>query len=120
MLVYHFAGIIKTLQVLDVYDIPAQSGFREFLEILIVLYALRAAICLSYLLGWRWSIWAMVIAHFGVYAFVPWINLPAANPKLLFVIFVSFMALITAYERHFLTPWSAKRQEGHSTARPDR
>ena len=111
MLVYHFAGIIKTLQVLDVYNIPAQSEFRKFSEILIVLYALRAAICLSYLLGWRWSIWAMVIAHFGVYAFVPWINLPMANPKILFLLFVMFLIFITASERHLLTPWSAERQK---------
>ena len=111
MLVDHFAGIIRTLQVLDVYNIPAQSEFRESLEILIVLYALRAATCLSYLLGWRWSIWAMVIAHFGVYAFILWINLPAVNSKIFFLLFVMFLIFITAFERHLLTPWSAERQK---------
>jgi hypothetical protein len=45
MLLFHVAGIVKIIQVLDAFEVGDESPIRRFSEILIFVFALRVLAC---------------------------------------------------------------------------
>jgi hypothetical protein len=105
MLLFHVAGIVKIIQVLDAFEVGDESPIRRFSEILIFVFALRVLACANYLLKRRWAVWFIAATYLGVYPLVPWLDLTMANTVFLFVLFIPFLLLVSIFERQYLRPW---------------
>ncbi len=109
LILLELSAIQSNYRVVEMYAPPDAQNIWDEIARLRIFHLVRIGILFTLVIGFRWSIWLILLAYLTVYIPNPWISATLVN-GFLSMSFLVLITLLTIFpERQFLFPW--RKQE---------
>jgi hypothetical protein len=97
--------ILYNYRVVETYARPDQTGIFAAVDRMAVAHGIRIAVIATLILGWRWSLWAIVFAFLAAYIPNPWVSRSLMN-TMSFALFLLPLFMVAQFlDKRLLFPW---------------
>jgi len=97
--------ILYHYRIVETYARPDQTEIFAAVDRMAVVHGIRIATIATLIIGWRWSLWATVLAFLSVYIPNPWVSGSFMNPISFALFLVPLFMVAQFFDKRLLFPW---------------
>ena len=92
-------------RIVETYARPDQTELFAAVDRLAIAHGIRITVIATLMIGWRWSLWATVLAFLAVYIPNPWVPGSFMNTISFALFMIPLFMIAQFFDKRLLFPW---------------